>query len=311
MKTQLFSTYLSLFLVFSLATAPVQAATMPPAAPQPSTAEQTYDGLLTVGVIASLAALHYISAPPHVKEAFMKQLQPQALLCNLVTTYSSWFLAALAHEYGHALATKLLTGDECVIHLGTNDARAEPLIKLGPVHIDSLNPRLGVTENTTQHERIYNKITSSVGKNGSHEGLIEFCKSKEFKDFLASIQPDRRARAVILLAGSFAGILVHHCLQAVINPKHHRFLDSITMNQLLNAFVPNNTNDAALIGVECLNIPHTTLAKLNCVTQYAMLAGEVYCSINNPENTPDAPLHNAVVVGLLNFFLRGFLHFHA
>jgi hypothetical protein len=239
-----------------------------------------FDNLSTPLIVASLALIFWITAPQSTRDRLATQLHPINLICNMVTQYTSHMSTTCAHEMGHALAYKILMELSSTIHLGASTP-AKSLVQCGPLHIDGLDPNKGHTDLIITKEWITQQLRS----------------------------PQRTKQALCLLAGGLAGILGHYLI-CHATKKPIKF-DSITINQLINALIPiTSTSDGTKLWRDCIR---TTPQLINLVMQivpYLAIAGELYCTSTDPHTSDNAAAHSIFLIGLINYFLRGYVHFY-
>ncbi len=339
MKTKI----LSFILIIALHRTPVTNAQHPHAHHQQ---EQTLTDKLAIPVIViTLAALLWATAPDDVKAACKDQLQPIALAFNLVHEHSSWSFAAFAHETGHAYATSLLTGQQGTIHIGAaaQNPIPKPLFRVGNIHVHGFSSNHAYTvlpypdpaDPTQADARINQFITDYCARHHinrhtlTHEQLLTMLTSPEGQSFRARVLSSNYGKhATILLAGGLTGLIAHHGSKGIWSYIHRLFRrtnrplqgawndmirpDSITFNQILNALIPfHASSDASKLWRDCVGVPQGVVNAIVKIAIFIDLAGEIFLAHRDYQNTPGAPMHSKVLIGLINNLTRGYLHIHA
>ncbi len=272
-------------------------------------------------LVGLLGALCWITAPDHVKQNLQKQIYPGKLASNFLTEYSSWMLALCAHEAGHALVASHITGQPSTIHIGSTTPDSDPLFTIGNINVNSLDPKHGVTmtdirDSATIMDKCKALVTEYCAQHKiqptsiTPQQLQEIFQSPEYQALQQQLGPTRAQRAAILLAGGVGGIIGYHLVQALLTKKI-RF-NHITLHQLMGALLPMTTsNDGAALWRECLGVPEDVIQKFIDYAPYFAIMGEIMVSASNPDNTPNTQPHTIALIGLINFFTRGYLRFHA
>lgn len=328
-------------LIFALA-ASSPCVSMVPAAPARQHEQKTlYDRISTPLIVAILGAALWATASDDVKEAIKKQIDPKSLAFNFVHQYSSWTFTALMHEVGHAQAELALTGQRNTVHLGaTEDNRLkEPLFRFGHINIEGFAPDVGYvqqtgTTNAAQAALINTFVAQYCVDHRINRARItpdqikDMLKSPEGIAFRKTLLPPAGKYAGILLAGGISGLLAHHLSKAghayirnLLNSqkdplrkaaRHMLQPDSITVNQIFSALIPCDAHsDGAKLWRDCVGVPESVVNAIIKIAVLIDIAGEVYLAHRDPEATADAHLHSKALIGLINFFARGYFHFHA
>jgi hypothetical protein len=233
-----------------------------------------FDRLSTPIIVGCLGILYWLTAPQENKDALLRQLTPSNLAVNFLQEYTSWALTTLSHETGHALAARMLTGNAATIHYGSTQTPQQPLLRIGRLHIDGLDPKSGSTVITTK---------SSLS--------------------------NKRQMTAFLLAGGIAGIIGHHLIQ-LCTSKNIR-IDAITIQQMISALVPyHHDSDGALLWRNCAGVSEDKINFLIRITPYIEMAAEAWCAAHDPHATEQSPLHASLLIGMINYFLRGYLRLH-
>lgn len=258
-------------------------------------------------------ALTLGSAPEETRKRLEAQLAPAPLAKNVACEYGSWMLANVGHEYGHALAIKAFTGNLPTIHLGTHKKDAQPLFSIGNVSFEGFNQTQGYTDiPTLDQAQLTEEVRKRLAQNPSLRSKLE----RLVKLTAEKLSPlsDNQLKAV-LLAGGFAGAGTQLALQAAgkvlgVNP-YPLHIDALICHQLFNALLPMGTdNDAAKLLKKQFNISDTQLNTISNVTALIYLYSFIYTTINDPRNDPNTPRETLIMVGVVNFYLRGVARFH-
>lgn len=279
------------------------------------------DTLFSPAMVITMAIILWATAPDHVKASIQAQLTPRHLASNFAKEYGTRFFATLCHETGHAMVQSAATGRNTPIHLGASVPGKESYLTIGNVHIDGFNPMLGFVPHlfVTDEERSafsrnfiqkYAQDHALPSPELTPDQLAAMIKSPEFLAFKQELLPDRRLYALFLLAGGFSGILGHHGLKAVSGQPIK--IDSVTISQLFNMFFPLGAgSDAAALWRDCVGVSPDVIDVLVEVAPFLRIAAEIYLACNDENLTPGSPLHSKVLVGTINYFSRGYFHFHA
>lgn len=268
------------------------------------------DIILTPAIIASLAFIIWITAPEEVQEKLINQLTPGKLAANFAKEYSSWALATLSHEAGHALVQSLATGRPSTIHLGASKPTGKPpFFTIGNLHVDGLEPHAGYTplDFTSQEEKqeFIAMVKEACRQAKEVPQAVAIAPSADIPNpFL----PDRRLYAIFLLAGGLSGLLANHARQGLFSKEFR--IDGITINQLCNALIPNDKNsDGAALWRDCVGVPPAVINAIIEISDLFGIAGEMYVATRDPRSQ-NSPILSKLLVGLLNYFSRGYLRFH-
>jgi hypothetical protein len=268
-------------------------------------------------IVSGLIVICCLTAPEDVQQSLKHQMQPSALTLNFLQEYSTSAVSTITHEVGHCLAQYVITGQIGRIHLGSTQHGDKPLIDLGHVHIDGFIPNQGHTEQMfIKTQQAHAAVAQFIAQycvdhnldpaNLSNAQLHTMVQSPAFTEFKKELLPDRRTYAAFLLAGAASGLIAHHLIKRSLKPDHITFLE------LFNAFVPfQQQSDGAALWRDCIGVSDDTIAQIIKVAHLIDMSLELYCSVHNMHNLSSAPLHSKLLIGLANYFSRGFLRFHA
>ena len=294
-------------------------ATIPtPISPAPTT-EQTessaLDYLTKSVIIIDLAILHLLIAPEPVQQNFFRQLNCPNLAYNFITQYLSWSASTLAHEGGHSIARKLLTDADSIVHFGSaKKPTTAPLLTLGSICIDDINPTQGHTHITDESlfatfltdYRAKHNITTEDFTPEQMTGLLASAEFKAFKQIFMQ-SPDN---LLITIAGSLSGLIAHHLIQKISTGE--LTVNHITANQLSNLLLPFDSNsDAAVLWRHGAGIPDSVITTICERAIYIDILIEISLAIKETADPTVTPLCNQVLIGLINYATRGYLRFQA
>jgi hypothetical protein len=281
-----------------------------------------FDYAATPLIVASAATLYYLTANTKQRENLLTQVKPQNLLINFITEYTKHISATLAHEAGHATAHKMITGKGCTIHIGSTQTtrNQKPLFTIGNIHIDGLVPTQGhVNHQFVPQEEIDAAVATCITnycnnhkispKQLTSDSIADICASNEFKAFRKSLLPTTPQYALFVLAGGMAGITANQLSKLLLKEKGP---DSVLILQLLNMLIPcaQNSDGAAFLR-DCAHTPEQVIQTLIALAPFIDIAAEIYCVTSDTQAKPNSPLHSQVLIGVINYFLRGYLRFHA
>lgn len=292
---------LLLTLILSLTITTVTPVTPPQQEPVPT----VIDRLAVPVIVGGLAVFCWFTAPANVQASLRHQVTLPNLLLTIATEYGSWKLATFLHEFGHAAVAAYLFGQPTSVSFSALDPTQ------GDTKLESFLPLYQQQEavasfiTTYCHRHHLDAATLTV------EQMTAIAHTPDFETFRKSMLPERKRYALFLMAGGLVSLLGHHLIQALIN-KHHRPLDSITINQLLLMLMPSgHDSDGSKLWSDCAEIAPRIIAFFEMIAPYLSFGGEIYGSVTDPCNTQGAPLHSKLLIGCLNFWLRGYLRFHA
>jgi hypothetical protein len=280
-----------------------------------STNASYIDWLAKPVYIAAFATLHLLTAPEPVRQNFINQLSRPNLANNFITQYLSWCISTLAHESGHAITQKLLTGTNSIVHLGSTGTPATtPLLTLGPISIDGINPTHGNTHTVGNSHFAaflanYRSRNNLAADNLTPQQITNLLESREYADFKRSIL-STKDNLIITAAGGICGLFAHHLAQKISTGE--LTFDHITANQLFNLLLPFNLHsDAAILWRNGAGIPDSIIAKICELAFFIDVAMEIYLAIKETTFPVATPLHSQILIGLINYNARGFLRFQA
>jgi hypothetical protein len=229
-----------------------------------------------IELIATLAAgcMAYTTAPETIQRGFMRQLEPTALVSNIVEQYATTFAATAVHEFGHAAAAKYLSGTSSTIHLGapfTHPGEHAPLCG-NLICLDGFNPLCGTTQ---------------------------FHKSN-----------DNAHQTTILLVGGLCGALAHVIAQIVKNNQLQ--INYGMVYQLMLALWPmEKSSDAYILWQKHFKCTDEQLEKATAMAVLVGLVACTVCSIAENRNSQNAPIHTKALLGYVNYQLNGYAEFLA
>jgi len=271
-----------------------------------------------------------MKAPDKIKESLKKQFHPASLLINFIHQYSQWWSSTLCHEAGHSLVHRYLTGKTNTIHLGysSNDKHRKPWLTIGNVAIEGIDPLAGHTHiefelSSDDIKKINEFIITYAKEHNIKENTINqetiktILTSPDFKTFKESFDTNKKKYAAILLAGGSVGILGHHLLKLMFNGKKEALaIDPITINNFFNMLIPIDQNsDAAQLYKDCLGISSEVINNFVFFGQllHVLTISSIDCyqSYNDNQTTTDASFYDRLMIALANFYLMGYLRFHA
>jgi len=265
-----------------------------------------------------IAISAYISAPDDVQRSFRAQLTPAALVLNVAQEYSSWVAGTLAHEAGHALLAKKLTGYSPIIHLGVNfhTGSCDPLFKFGNVHLDGLRSTSGQTTYSTTDAATFARETAALITQYIKAGIknpadiARLCNQETLAAMQKRAALTANDREKILLIGGFCGALGHALMQLLW--KQEISLDFAIVHQLIQALIPlGKGSDAYIIWQDRFGLSEAHMETIAEVGQLIDLLACITCTAMDPRNAPNAPWHTLVLLGILNHQTYGYVRFYA
>ncbi len=238
--------------------------------------QPTYTDRLTAPIIVGcLGILYWLTAPQANKDALCAQLSPSNLAINVLQEYTAWALTTLSHETGHALVGQLLTRNKAAVHYGSTQSAKTPILSLGRLHIDGLEPTCG------------------------HTVMLQKAPFRS-----------KRQRAAFLLAGGICGIIGHHLIKLCASNSLR--IDAITIQQIISMLIPyHHMSDGASLWRNCAGASDTTINFFITITPYIEVIAEILCAIQDPETLPNTPIHSKILIGCMNYFMRGYTRLHA
>ena len=265
-----------------------------------------------------LATFTYLTAPVDIQQNLREQAKPGALLTAGMIEYSSWMVATAAHEYGHANIAQRLGGGETSVHLGApcSDTKQAPWVQLGQFHIEGFNPSLGYTNYSTinQHElrrRVREHVINHLQPGRTvNEDLKKLLASELFAEFTvqSKLSPDDRHK--ILFIGGLCGTMARIAMQVVTEGSFTP--DFIIVHELFNSLLPLAPgSDAYIIWQERFELSDEQLDKILYLTTLLDISACVYFTVKDKRNAPHAPLYTTSMLGLINYFIRGYGRFYA
>ncbi len=229
------------------------------------------------GAVLSLANLCLLKAITKKNKKFSEMLDQQLtkenILKNFAYNYTTRLNATFFHELGHALASKIFTGNPIDIHIGSA-SKQSALIKTKQFSFNPLLPMRGQAQ---------------------------------------VILPKQKAQRVItLLAGGLTGCLGHflyktiaYLYQKKVSGKasvHPLSFDYIYRRELANAFIPlSETSDAArMYQLFGFNDQFKILAAITYTTEYILTAKNIAKKYSLPFD--EAAMFTMVNAGLEGYF---------
>ena len=232
--------------------------------------------LITKAAPLTLACAYFSTfSSQEIKENFKEQLEPKNLLKNFTKQFLSYLFATIMHEIGHAITAKFLNNSPVNIHVGTNDTSKKVILGTNFFSVNGFN-----------HREAYSVLRLSR-------------------------QIDTKKYAAIYLAGGMFGILSSFLTMALINEKNQNiFLNSIVLEQLINAFLPISENsDAAKIYKKYFNLSDKAINIASDIRFFLNLLGEFYLSHKEAFCSQTNILDNFSMM-IINSCLKGFFRFH-
>jgi len=111
-------------------------------------------------------------------KSLKEQFNPTTFIKNFIEVYGTAFFVTLCHELGHAVTGRLLEKSNIDVHIGKTNGSA-PLIGLGPISIESLNPFIGYSRGI----RSYSKVNSClILAAGPLSGIVGYYFIKTLKN---------------------------------------------------------------------------------------------------------------------------------
>lgn len=347
-KTLVRRFFLSILLCALSLSWPIQATA--PATPQ-EPLSQTEDQMVPVGpVLKALVAitmlqLYYLGTSNRGQEKLLDQLKPQNLALNAASEFSFYFLMTLIHEGGHALVARYLNNDPINIHVGGNGANKfeEPLFASEHFTLDGLSPLEGMTiyrlSTEMSDKLLFVEYLQDCQKNNIPLTVISvqnfeqfktnFIVSPAYQELLKKLENNQSTENAILAAGGIAALSVNalfklmHSLaksyqanialtQALKDSCGAAFsIDKIVLNQVLSAFLPiSSKSDGAKLWRNIAGAPDNVLEVCYDIAPYVDILGECYLACKDPRAL-NAKLPDKLMIGFINYLLRGYLRFHA
>lgn len=290
---------------------------------------------LVFGVLC--VELCFLTAPEETQASLLDQIQPKNLALNIGKEYAKRLFTTFMHELGHALTAKALCDNKIDIHLGGSSRDKpshKPLLTVGPIAIDGINPCTGysITQTTTDlmlyalsqlpaYCQEHNCSLLELDDKQLHEALAAIMTSDTFLDVAQNIEKNKKKKALILLAGGACGALSNVILRTLSAKsrglsgalKHGFAPDSITMHNLFNMLVPygsSGESDASKLYIDCLGLSKKAVTTIGSITPALDMLFECWLAFQDERNAGPASPHAAMLVGLANFFFRGFAQFH-
>ncbi|MBX9830362.1 hypothetical protein K2X40_00250 [Candidatus Babeliales bacterium] len=303
-------------------------------------------GPILKGLVAlTFLQIYYLTAPKHTQKRLEEQFMPKSLALNFAGEYSSYFLMTLIHEFGHAAVANYINNDPINIHIGNNSAEKsdEPLFATDHFTLDGLSPLEGLTVyrlSTQMSDKLLfvEYLQDCLKNNESLETISAekfstfkeaFVNSPAYQELLQKLENNKSKENLILAAGGIAALSANtlfklmrsmaksyqenaEALDAIKASLGAAFsIDKIVLNQVLSAFLPSSKNsDGAKLWRNITGIPEDALEVCYTAAPYVDMLGECYLAYKDPRaegsKTPDK-----LMIGLINYLLRGYLRFHA
>ncbi|MBY0353667.1 hypothetical protein K2W90_04865 [Candidatus Babeliales bacterium] len=303
-------------------------------------------GPVLKGLVAlAFLQLYYFTAPKHTQERLKEQFSPKNLAFNFAGEYSSYFLMTLIHELGHAAVANYINNDPINIHMGGNDNSKldDPLFATDHFTLDGLSPLEGLTiyRLSTQmtDKLLFVEYLQDCLKNNETLETISaekfgtfkeaFVNSPAYQELLQKLENNKSKENLILAAGGIAALSVNtlfkfmrsmaksyqenaEALDALKASFGAAFsIDKIVLNQVLSAFLPCSKNsDGAKLWRNIAGVPEGVLEFCYTAAPYVDMLGECYLAYKDPR-AESAKLPDKLMIGLINYLLRGYLRFHA
>lgn len=292
-------------------------------------------------------ALCVATSNPKEQNEWIKQLKPKNLAINVAQEYVHHVAALLFHELGHALAAKFLNNDEINIHVGSADTKSKSLFSLGGLHVDGFWPTSGYSLFTAPHCTSDGQPITDAQKM-LEVTIQEYCKNQHLilanlkddewellqqkfqhkdsrQEILDLVPYDRTRLAIILLAGSIAGLigsasfkaLRHHFVSSPAKGSLKDTLFSIEpadLGQLQNLLLPTSpSSDAYCLYEKCLGINSIYLQHGAVLSPIIMFIAHVVLAYKKAgkkvDNQTLRSWAHAFQVALTNYPLQGFAQF--
>ncbi len=320
-------------------------------APQQEPISQTEDEMVPIGpVLKALVAitmlqLYYVGTSRHGQEKLLDQLKPENLALNAASEFSFYFLMTLIHEGGHALVARYLNNDPINIHVGGNGTNKfeKPLFSSKHFTLDGLSPLEGMTIyrlSTEMSDKLLfveylqdcqknNIPLTGISVQDFEQFKTNFITTPAYQKLLKKLNNNQSTENAILAAGGIAAlsantlIKIIHSLaksyqtntaltQALKDSCEATFsIDKIVLNQVLSAFLPiSSKSDGAKLWRNIAGVPENVLEHCYQVAPYVDMLGECYLACKDPR-AQNAKLPDKLMIGFINYLLRGYLRFHA
>lgn len=254
--------------------------------------------ILTLILLAIATELFVMAASEPTQQKVLGQLEPSSLLKNFAVEYATHANATLLHELGHTIAARLLTGQLMVVHLGSYEKK--PLLDLGPIKIDGLDPNAGLTANQIDLEQ----------SSSNQKGSLSTAK-----------------KALFLLAGGSTAITCHYLIKLLLasisnlttkdqRPLNRIFtLDPILIEQLITMLWPlhvkeNSLSDGGKLWQDCVGLDPQIVSTASAIAPAIEYAGEVALAYTTAKGQQPSAI-DLLIIALLNQNLRGYLRFTA
>ena len=267
-----------------------------------------------------VAACAYLTAPEDIQKNLATQVHPVSLVTAASIEYSNWMIATAAHEYGHANMAQRLGGGRATIHLGGNsqNKKAEPLLSVGPFHLTGFNPCFGHTNYSKINHyelqrRVYEYTSQRIdpGKTSlSKHELRDILSSDVFEQLCAESKLSIDDQHKILFIGGICGLLARIGIQVLTERSFTP--DFIMVHELFNSLLPLAPgSDAYIIWQERFELSEEQLDKIIYLTTLLDISAFIFFTATDKRNAPHAPLHTKALLGLVNYFIRGYGKFYA
>jgi len=116
---------------------------------------------ITIGL--AILELCYLTGNQATKDILKSQLESKTLLKNLMLNYSQAYFALFSHEFGHAIAGKLLTNSDVVMFLGKGRSECLGTFTKQPLSLVGFDPGAGFSVLKLSENPIENFIISAAG----------------------------------------------------------------------------------------------------------------------------------------------------
>jgi hypothetical protein len=319
-----------------------------PQSQEPQLDNKTAHLLLTI-LATEIGAIYYASSNQKQWDNFKHQLTLQELAPNLIITFIRAFLTTAGHEFGHALAAKILSDSKIDVHIGaTSQQKSQGLIKLPGLTIDKFDPNSGYSNYkipATNADQVFQKIKTAYCKKHkidetklTSSDILEALQCDYAQELKKELKPNKLKNSLILLAGPIAGLLTNFLLRTIeILVKNKMALNFATHSsslkaQLLNAltqaiipdalsvyelsvfFTPQTNSDGGKL-LALTSLSPNKLKKLNAIADilapFIHLGAQIGREFLFENQNAGANILQKSVIGLVNYLLLGYLNFHA
>ena len=205
---------------------------------------------------------------------------------NVISHYLMTFLTTLLHEFGHAIASKLLYQSNIDIHIGDNYQNKKPIIHFLGISIDGFNPKKGFS------------FLNRLGKN------------------------NRIKEGIIFLAGGVFGILVNifFCFLYLLFKKYNNsqqtyqtpsIIYKLIFYQIFEMLIPITingalqNNDAHQLYKKCFNVSDKNIKLLGKLTEPTFFGIIALSTLLGSKKT--TPLSSKFLMILANFLLNEYV----